>query len=559
MKDIKEYISNIVKDLLGSDKNVIVEIPPKENMGDFSVPCFTLRNEKLKNPNEVATFLQENIKDQNSIFSKIEVLGPYVNFFLDYEIFANELICDIESKQENYGSFNQGKNEALLIEHTSINPNASPHIGRSRNSMIGDFLSRLYQFTGYNVERHYFINDIGKQISMLLVGCEEYPQDNLEFSDILNLYVKINEKSKTDEKILEKVFYYLHELENGNQEIRNKFKNITDLCIEGQMKIFSKLNISWDIFTHESDFVFDNITNDILKKIDSKGKLKEDEEGRLYVDLSGYDIPTKSPVLVLTRNDKTSLYPLRDIAYTIYKINRNDKNNFIVLGEDQIVYMQQISAVLDIIGYKAPKLTSYSFVLLNGNKMATREGTVVLLEDFIEATKDKLKESFAERNLEVTENKLNIISNACIKFTMLNVSKDKVVNFNLENATSFNGESGVYILYSIVRINSILKNASNINYDIPLKFVNNIEHKLLKNLYLFGEIIDNLLKTNEPSSLTKYIFNLTQDFSKLYEEVHINNEEDLQLKNSRYRLLECTKMVLTNALSILGIDTIDKM
>ena len=157
-------------------------------------------------------------------------------------------------------------------------------------------------------------------------------------------------------------------------------------------------------------------------------------------------------MLVLTRSNKTSLYPMRDIAYTIHKIELNPKNNFIVLGEDQEVYMKQISAVLDILGYKAPKLISYSYVLLDGDKMSTSAGTVVLVTDFMKAVKNTLINEFNKRNSEISVDKLNILVNACIKFTMLNVSKNKIVNFNLENATSFVGESGMYILYSLVRI-----------------------------------------------------------------------------------------------------------
>ena len=153
----------------------------------------------------------------------------------------------------------------------------------------------------------------------------------------------------------------------------------------------------------------------------------------MYVDLSGYDIPTKEPVLVLTRSNKTSLYPMRDIAYTIHKIELNSKNNFIVLGEDQEVYMKQISAVLDILGYKAPELICYSYVLLDGDKMSTSAGTVVLVTDFMKAVRETLIKEFEERNSEISEDKLNVLVNACIKFTMLNVSKNKIVNFNLEN------------------------------------------------------------------------------------------------------------------------------
>lgn len=556
MLNIKKYIIKNVQEILNTDKNIIVEIPKNENMGDFSVPCFNLRNENFKNPIEIAEKIKNNFP--NNYFKKIEIAGPYVNFYLNIDVFSNMVMQEI-LENKNYGSLNQGYEENMLIEHTSINPNASPHLGRSRNALIGDFISRLYKFTGYNVERHYFVNDIGKQIAMLVVGTEKYGKENLTFNDMLDLYVKINNDAKEDESILNKAFTYLNKLENGDENIRNKFKKITDLCVQGQMKIFKQIDIDFDIFTHESDFVYGHITDKILNKIKMQGRLKEDEDGRLYADLSGYDIPTKNPVLVLTRSDKSSLYPLRDLAYNIFKIKRNDKNNLIVLGEDQIVYMQQIAAVLDIMGYKAPKLTSYSFVLLDGAKMATRDGTLVLLEDFIKATEEKLIEAFKERNLTVSKENLNTLMNASIKYTMLNVSKNKVVNFNLDKATSFNGESGIYILYSIVRINSILNKTDKEYNTNNYKYINDIEFKIIKDLYAFPEIINNLLETHEPATLTKYIFNLTQKFSKLYEEVNINNEKDQVLKASRIVLIKNIKTVLTNALYILGIKTIDKM
>ena len=335
-------------------------------------------------------------------------------------------------------------------------------------------MSNLYKFTGYNVQRHYFINDLGKKIALLVIGIEKYGLENNDFSSILDVYVKISNDAKDNEELEVKAFEYLESVESGNEEMINRFKSVTDMCVEGQMKIFNELNIHFDVFTHESDYVYNKYLTSILDNLREKGKLKEDELGRYYVDLSDYDIPTKEPVLVLTRSNKTSLYPIKDIAYTIYKIGLNDKNNYIVLGEDQAVYMQQIAAVMDILGYKAPELISYSYVLLDGDKMSTSAGTVVLVTDFMKAVKDTLMEEFNKRNTEISEEKLKILCNACIKFTMLNVSKQKIVNFNLENATSFNGESGMYILYSLARINSILKN-NKVELTEEVKFNHDIE------------------------------------------------------------------------------------
>ncbi len=551
----KNYIINLVKEVVG-DKDIVVEIPPKEEMGDYSVPCFNLRDEDNKNPLEISKNIKENINDKDEVFIKIDTMGPYVNFYLNYDK-ASKIINEILTKGNNYGSLNQGHDDALLIEHTSINPNAEPHMGRCRNSLIGDFLANLYKFVGYKVERHYFINDLGKKIALLVIGVEKYGLKTDEFSEILNVYVKISNDAKNDEKIEQKAFDYLELVESGNKEMINKFKTITDKCVEGQMKIFEQLGIYFDVFTHESDYVYNNYLTNILKKLDERHRLKQDENGRYYVDLSGYDIPTKEPVLVLTRSNKTSLYPIKDIAYTMHKMDLNSTNNYIVLGEDQEVYMKQIAATLDILGYKAPKLVSYSYVLLDGDKMSTSNGTLVLVTDFIKALKSKITKEFEDRNLNYDDNTLNILTNACIKYTMLNVSKNKIVNFNFDNATSFIGESAIYILYSIVRINSILRN--NKYNKVDIKLTDDLEYKIIKDLIEFPNLVNDLLNNNEPVLLTKYIFNLTQKFSSYYEKVNISNIKDEQLKYSKLLLLEAIKIVLTNGLSILGIKTIDKM
>ena len=551
----KDYIIKLVKEVIG-DKNVVVEIPPKKEMGDYSVPCFSFKDDVNKNPLEIANKIKENISDEDGIFASVKTMGPYVNFYLNYDK-ASNIIKEILDKKSNYGSLNQGHNDALLIEHTSINPNAEPHMGRCRNSLIGDFLANLFKFVGYEVERHYFINDLGKKIALLVIGVEKYGLKTDSFSDILDVYVKISNEAKTDEALEQKAFDYLELVESGNQEMINKFKSITDKCVEGQMKIFNELEINFDVFTHESDYVYNNYLTNILNKIDEKGKLKLDENGRYYVDLSDYDIPTKEPVLVLTRSNKTSLYPIKDIAYTMHKMDLNGTNNYIVLGEDQEVYMKQIAATLDILGYKAPKLISYSYVLLDGDKMSTSNGTLVLVTDFIKALREKIKKEFENRNLECSEDTLKILTNACIKYTMLNVSRNKIVNFNFDNATSFTGESAIYILYSIVRINSILRNNKYENTEI--KLTDELEYQIVKDLIEFPSLVNDLLVTSEPVLLTKYIFNLTQKFSSYYEKVNISNITDVQIKNSKLLLLEAIKIVLTNGLSILGIKTIEKM
>ncbi len=219
--------------------------------------------------------------------------------------------------------------------------------------------------------------------------------------------------------------------------------------------------------------------------------------------------------------------------------------------------MKQISSVLDILGYKSPKLICYSFILLNGGKMATRDGNVVLLEDLIKVLNNSLEEEFKKRKIEVNTDTINTLTDACIKYTILSISKSKIVNFNIDEATSFIGNSGVYILYNIVRINSILKKNEIKNTNI--KYDYDIEHKILIQLHEFPSLVNKLLDSTESANLVTYIFNLTKAFSKMYEEINISNEEDEILKSSRLRLIKAVSITLTNALEILGIKTVEKM
>ena len=556
----KDYLINLISGL-GIEKELIeISVPPKEEMGDYCLPCFRIKIDNLNNPNEKANYILEHLTFDKNIILDAFVIGPYLNFNINKENLGKIVLEKIESLGDKFGSTNDGIGKSLLIEHTSINPNASPHIGRSRNSIIGDFLVRLYKFNGYEIDREYFINDIGKQIAMLLIAVKKYSDINsVTFDEMLSLYIKINDEAKKNESIEKEVFKYLNELENGNDIVRNEFKSITDICVEGQKKIFDKMDIHWDTFTHESDFVFGHITKTILDKINEKGRLKEDENGRLYVDLTGYNIPTKTPVLVLTREDKTSLYPLRDIAYTIYKMNKNKDVNLIVLGEDQKVYMEQISAVMDILGYTGPKLISYSFVLLNGNKMATREGKVVLLEDFINATIDKLKSNFNQRGTKLTNDEYLSLASSCIKYNMLNISRGKNINFNLDDATNFTGNSAIYILYNYVRIRSILKK-DNFKKDYKnLILKTKTEEQIVKKLYDFEDAVKETVKTSESSIIAKYLNDLCGLFSKYYEETSILKEENSDLKNSRLLLLDSVRIVIENGTNILGIKTVDKL
>ncbi|MBU3896302.1 arginine--tRNA ligase, partial [Patescibacteria group bacterium] len=331
MDIFKEHIINALKKEVKG--NVELEIPPKPDMGDYAFPCFSLAKVYKKSPNEIAQDLAAKIKKSRYI-TDIKIIGPYLNFFINKGALTEGTIIKILKEKDNYGSSNIGKNKKIILEHTSINPNASPHVGRARNALIGDALTRILRFQKYSVEVHYFVNDIGKQISMLVLAARN--KKNLKFNDLLKTYGDIAKKVEENEKLEKEVLLILNKLENGDKKIKSEFKKIVDISIKGQTKILSELGIKYDHFDYESFYLWSKKTDEALKLLEKTGRFFFDKDNRFVLDEKGFELGMKVPVLVLTRGDGTSLYPLRDIAYALDVAQKEEY--IVVLGEDQKLY-----------------------------------------------------------------------------------------------------------------------------------------------------------------------------------------------------------------------------
>jgi len=533
-------------------KDLQLEIPPDPELGDYAFPCFSLAKIYKKNPAEIAEDLAKKIQ-LSRIINKIEVKGPYLNFFVNKESLTENILKEI-IKNKDYGSSNLGKNKKILVEHTSINPNASPHVGRARNAFIGDSIVRLLKFQNYKVETHYFVNDVGKQIAMLVLGAKGKKPT---FDNLLKIYIKINKKVEDNPKLEKDVFELLNKLEKGDKKIIKQFKDVVKICVNGQTKIFSDLNINYDKFDYESDYLWSKETDNILKKLEKTKKLFTDEEGRKVLNQEGYNLAMKSAVLVLIRADGTSLYPLRDLAF---HIDKKKEESILVLGEDHKLYHQQLSAALDLLKHKAPKAVHYSFILLQEGKMSTRKGNLVLLEDFMKEALEKAKKEIKKRHGSVKEENAKKIAYGAIKYAILKVSAEKNVTFNWEQALNFEGDSGPYLQYAYARICSILrKNNKKIDLKADLSLLNKQEEtELIKHLGKFPELIKSATEQLKPHLISTYIYELSSKFSIFYNACHVLKAEE-KVKKARLVLIECVKRVLENGLGLLGIDVLEKM
>ena len=549
---MKEKVINVLTKATKLNKKEIanlIEIPPSSDLGDFAFPCFILSKKQKKNPSKIASDLAKKISSKD--FEKVESKGPYVNFFLDYKSTAKKILSQIKKEKDKYGSSNIGKGKKALVEHTSINPNASPHVGRVRNALIGDSIVQILKFQGFKVDTRYFVNDMGKQIALLVLGSRK--KKNLKFKDLLDLYVKASKDLQKNKALEEDVFKLLEKLEKGDSKTKKEFNWVVNICVKGQIEILSKIGIKYDHFDYESEYLWSKKVQNVLTKLKKTGKTFLDQ-GRIVLNQEKYNLPLKSPVLVLTRADKTSLYPLRDMAYTIDKMKMNKDNNIIVLGEDQKTYFQQLKAALDSLGIKSPKPIFYSFILLADGKMSTRKGHVVLFEDFLKEATQKAKSELKKRK-EKDLKRAPLIANAATRYSILKISPSRNVIFNLSSALSTEGDTGPYLLYTYARARSILRKAkSKKNYKIDT--LDSSEKNLISQLVNFQNVVSASYTRLSPNLLANYSYQLSRSFNEFYHASKVLGSEKEQF---RLALVSAFSQVLKNSLHLLGIETIERM
>lgn len=564
--EVENKIKEVITKITGLKKGDIVLEIPKPEFGDYSFACFILARKEKKNPNTIAKEMAAKIKAKlPKEIEKVGAVGGYVNFFVNNAYLAKLTVDKILEEKEKYGSLDLKQKENALIEHTSINPNSSPHVGRIRNALIGDVLARLLKFHGYKTEVHYYVNDISKQMALLVLGSE----GNETFDDLLNLYVAMSEKMEQEPETEKQVFEILRKIEDNDKETKAKLNKLVKTAIEGQIEILSMLGINYDFFDYESAYLEKGKLKDILNKLEKTKRMKKDVEGRYILDQSNlswqFEKEMKSPILVLTRSDDTGLYILRDIAYTIDKMKKA-KTNIIVLGEDQKLYFKQLCASLQLIGYDYPKIVHYSFVLLNtkqgAKKMSTRKGEVILVSDFIKEAIEKAEKEIKKRKRQGKVDMKKVakaVAIGAIRYGMTKVEENKSIIFDWQEALNFEGNSAPYLQYVHARASSILNKLGKEKLQEPkYEKIDEKEFALVKDLANFPKISHAALEQLKPYLLCNYAYSLAQKFNDFYESCPVI-KADKGIKERRVILVQATKQVLFNVLNLIGVPVLEVM
>ncbi len=563
---MKKEISKILQKVLKKEKIVLsqeeigkyIEIPHNISMGDFAFPCFFLASKFKKNPNEIAVKLKEAIGKQKEF--EINASGPYLNFAIDKKSVALDLIKEVLSKKNRYGS--DSRKKTSMIEFPSPNTNKPLHLGHLRNMAIGESVSRILEFNGEKVIRASLNNDRGTHIckSMLaykLFGKDKTPESENKKSDhfVGDFYVLFNKK-KIPEEEAQKM---LQKWENGNKETIALWKKMNKWALEGFKKTYKKYGIKLDKEYFESEIYKKG--KEILEKGLKKGIFQKKKDGSVFIDLNKNKLGEK----VLLRSDGTSVYITQDIylaksKFDDYKLDRS----IYVVGNEQEYHFQVLFEIMEKLGLvKKEKLNhlSYGMVNLPEGKMKSREGTVVDADDFIKEVQDLVKKELTSRDKlagRELESRSLKIALASIKYMLLKTDIKKNMLFDPNESVRFEGDTGPYIQYSYARANSILKKAKSPKSKKQIK-ISNLHEKeveLIKKLLQFKEISKKSYENLNPSLIAHYSYQLAQTFNEFY---HSCPVIDSDAEEFRIKLIQVFKQVLKNSLYLIGIETLEEM
>ncbi len=561
---IAEEISKVLE-LTKEDLKDCIEIPKDTKMGDYALPCFKLAKEMKKSPVIIANEIKEKIEMPNKYISKIEAVNGFLNIFINNEMLIENVLDEMESKKENYGSSNIGNGKNIIVEYSSPNIAKPFHVGHLRTTVIGRALYNMYKFLGYNTIGINHLGDWGTQFGKLIEGYKRFGNEyNLEENPIdklTEIYVRINELCKEDESVLDDCRNNFKKLEDGDEYCTQVWQKFKDLSLKEFQRIYDILDVHFDSNNGES-FYSDKMQEvvDILRK---NNKLVE-SQGAEIVDLEYKNMPP----LMVTKSNGSTTYATRDLAAILYRARTYDFDKCIyVVAYEQNLHFKQVFEVAKFLDLDE-KYTNglihvpYGMVRLKTGKMSTREGTLIKLEDILKEAVTRAKAIIEEKNPNI-EGKDDIAKKVGIGAVIFNdlsnnIIKDEVFDWDI--MLNFQGETGPYIQYMYVRTKSILEK-ENYTMNKDLVDISELEEhgiELIKQIYSFNDIVKQAVDKNEPSIISRYLIDVAKLYSSFYNDNKIIVEEE-KIKNTRLCLTYMVGNVLKIGTGLLGMEMPDRM
>ena len=554
---MKEKIAVILEKPTGLKKEEILqalEIPKDSALGDCAFPCFSLAKVLKKSPMEIAKSLASNIKSTD--FEKIEAVGPYINFFVNRNFLAAEVLKKIQKEGDKYGSSSIGKGKSIVIDMSSPNVAKPFGIGHLRSTIIGNSIAKISTFLGFKVIKINYLGDWGTQFGKLIIGYKKFGSpEKLKKDPIKNLqewYVQVNK----DESLEPEAREWFKKLEEGDKEALKLWKLFREVSLKKFDEIYKLLGIKFEVISGESLYNKMEKTLDLLKE---KGLLKK-AQGAEIVDLTEYALGA----CLIRKSDGATLYATRDLTAAIERFQDYHFHKMIYeVGSEQKLHFKQVFKVLSLLGFNWAENCIHAdhglYLDSDGKKFATRKGKTVFMEDVLEETIALAKQEIEKREKlakKEIERRAKAIALSAIFYGDLKNYRSNSIIFDIDKFLSFEGDTGPYLLYTYARARSILRKAKYKKGRYSINELTDLEKQLINQLSSFPEIAKHAYENLAPNIIANYSFQLAQLFNEFYHKNQVIGSENEKFKLA---LVDSFSQVLKNSLALLGISTLERM
>ena len=569
MINFKNIVANAISKVVNINETEIemsIEKPKGSENGDYAFPCFRLAKELHKAPQMIANDIKENIKVDENQITKIEVVGGYLNFFINKEILVEEVLNEM-SEDKEYGKSTIGNGKNIVIDYSAPNIAKPFHIGHLRSTVIGAALYKIYKYLGYNVTGINHLGDYGTQFGKLIEGYKlwgnEYNIEENPIDELTKIYIRINQACKEDEKVLENCRNNFKKLEDGDKYCVEIWQKFRELSLKEFQKVYDILGSKFDSWNGEA-FYSDKMP-EVIDILNKTGKLVE-SEGAKIIDLEDKGINTPC---IIEKSNGSSTYATRDLAAIMYRARTYDFDKALyITSYEQVLHFKQVFEVAKLLGLDEKytnglEHVAFGMVLLPTGKLSTREGTSIKLSELLNEAISRAKAIIEQKNPEL-ENKDEVAKKVGVGAVIFNdLANNRVKDeiFDWDTILNFQGETGPYIQYTYVRTKSVIEKAggvpdiSEVNSEL---LQDEYSIKLLKLIYDFEDVLVQVTDKNEPSILSRYLIDVAKAYSNFYNENKIIND-DKNLQNARVYLTYSAGIILKTGAGLLGIEMPDKM
>ena len=531
-QEIAEKIAKVTK-IDVEELKAYIEVPKDTKNGDYAFPCFRLAKELKKAPPIIANEIKDKIEINENIVEKIEIVGGYLNVYINKELIVQEVLKEI-SKKEEYGKSKIGEGKNIVIDYSAPNIAKPFHIGHLRSTVIGAALYNIYKYLGYNTIGINHLGDYGTQFGKLIEGYklwgQEYDIEKDPINELTKIYIRINNACKEDGNILNACRDNFKKLEDGDEYCTEIWEKFRSLSLKEFQRVYDLLGSKFDSWNGEA-FYSDKMP-EVIEILEKTGKLIE-SQGAKIVDLEEQGIST--PCIIEKSNGSTT-YATRDLAAIMYRARTYDFDKALyVTSYEQVLHFKQVFEVAKLLGLDEKytnglQHVSFGMVLLPTGKMSTREGNVVKLEELLNESIGRAEQIIEEKNPEL-ENKKDVakkVGIGAVIFNDLANSRVKDEIFEWNQILNFQGETGPYIQYTYVRTKSVLEKAGyvpNVEDIEKEQLLDGYSQNVIKLIYSFEDTLVQVTKKEEPSILSRYLIDLAKAFSSFYNENKILGED----------------------------------